>query len=331
MVARRSRHALAGLALAFALGVGGEARAQTPVIPDTQGVGHIRSMTHNPLESAAHERLRRLAEQVRRHPDDAELLATYGLALVRSGQHDEGLNALMRASAREPEEPRVSLLYSKALIKTGHPEQAIEQALKAARSPLSSEDEVGEAFSVAGFARYRQGRVPEAEKYLRQSVKHTPRNAGAVLNLGLVLYSSGRRAAGVAAMEKAAQLAPEDPRIQRIVADLYDNTGQPRKSLEAWEKVSSAHPEDVDVHLKIAMGWVSLGEAGKAVTHLRDAVAAQPNNHRVHVVLAAALAQIGSFEEARTEAARARDLGAEVTELLKTIEGREQVARDDRE
>ena len=298
----------------------GSALAQRPAIPQTEGASVVKPpATPDPNAAAMEERIESLAQEVRSHPDDAELLATYGLSLVRYGRHDEGLNALMRASAKAPEEPRVALLYSKALLRVKSFEQAAVKALKVVDSPLATKKEIGEACSVAGYARYRQGNAEQAEKYLREAVAHMPQDAGANLNLGLVIYSTGQVAKGISLMEKAALLAPDDPRIQRIIAGLYDTLGQSEKSLEAWEVVSTAYPADIEIRLKLAAGWLALNRADRSLPHLQSLAATPPPNRRVQILLSTAYSALGEFENARAHAEEARRLGANVTDLLQRI------------
>lgn len=325
MIARCSNLVLIGVVGTLGIAFAGQVLAQTPAIPESEGVSHLRAMPERRDRSRREKRLEEMAAAVRRNPDDAKQLASYGLALVHAGRHDEGLNALIRASSKAGLEPEVNLLYAKALIRTGSPEQAIEKALEVTQSPLATQDEIGEAYSVAGFARWRQGSISGAETYLRQAIKYTPKNAGALLNLGLVLYGSDRRSAGIASMEKAALLAPDDARIQRIMADLYDNMGQSEKSLAAWEKVAVARPDDVQVRLKIATGWLAQEQAAKAIPHLVVAVEEshkQKNKRQAHVLLANAFAQTERYEEAREQAKEAQRLGADMSDLLQLIEAK---------
>ncbi len=280
----------------------------------------IRAVRTKAPASSEENRVDRLAREARENPGDAALLAAYGLALVNAGRTDEGITTLERASRKAPGSAEVRILHAKGLLKAQRVKEAVQIAMIVARSARSTPEEAGEAYSVAGFGVWRLGDLRKAEAYLRQALEFTPKNHGAMLNLGLLVYNTGRYSQGAELMEKAAALAPDDPRVQKTVADLYESTGQARKSLEAWERVAASRPKDGRLRMKLGSGWYALGEYAKALPHYEAAAAYLAGEPEPLLGLASVLLQLGRHDEARAAALQAKELGATVERLLALID-----------
>ncbi len=108
-------------------------------------------------------------------PNDAQLLANLGLALLETGDRRSAISVFQRAVAAEPDNGQTRFRLAAALLEDGQINQAAIEA--------------------------------EAAVRLR------PNDASAHDLLGVALAMSGRTDAAVAALDKARQLAPNDPAI----------------------------------------------------------------------------------------------------------------------
>lgn len=297
---------------------GGPLLAQTA--HGSEPARHTRAMSAaNGGKGEDSQRLRLLAEQVRQNPNDGVLLARYGLSLVKAGRSDEGLSALSRAVVTNPDEPEILLLHSKGLLRAGHFDEAASEALKAVQSPLASREQEAEGFSVAGFAKWRQGNVGAAEGLLRKSVEKDRSNPRPFFNLGMLLYSSGRRVEGTRYLEEAAQIAPDDLKVLRVLSDLYERQGRADRALVFLQRAARILPNDAQLGAKIGVMYLTLGEPGKALSHFDRAVSLEPSNKDYHLAYATCLAKSGKWEEARRQAGIAEELGADVSAVRKLI------------
>jgi len=282
---------------------------------------HTRAMSAaNGGDGEDSQEVRLLAEQVRQNPNDSVLLARYGLSLVKAGRSDEGLSALSRAVVTSPDEPEVLLLHSKGLLRTGHFDEAARDALKAVKSPLASQEQEAEGFSVAGFAKWRQGNVTAAEGLLRKSVAKDRSNPRPFFNLGMLLYSSGRRVEGTKYLEEAAQIAPKDLKVLRVLSDLYERQGQVDRALVYLERAARILPNDARLGAKIGVLYLTRGEAEKAISHFDRVVSLEPSNKDYHLAYATCLAKSGRLDEARRQAGIAEELGADISAVRELID-----------
>ena len=135
----------------------------------------------------------------------AMLLVTAGAEIASSGQPElpapEAWEALKRGDAA-----KAASLFREALD----------------RSPRNPILHFG-----AGWAAYSLGRYDAATSALKRALEYNPSFVQAAALLGTVAYANSDLDLAIRSMEKAAALAPHDPRI--------------RRQLEEWRKESAVH------------------------------------------------------------------------------------------
>ncbi len=290
--------------------------------PPTQPVGHMARVGDEAgTAEAIRAHLAELSARVQQAPEDHQLLARYGLALVKAGRSDEGLAVLTRAAVAAPEEPEVLLLYAKGMLRAELFDEAVRQGLAAAVSPLANRKIRAEGYSVAGFARWRQGNVRRAEELLRKSVTFDKSNPRAFFNLGVLLYNSGKRAEGVGFLEQAFEIAPRDQRVLKGLADLYQRQGQLKKSLEFLERLAEQRGDDAPLAARMGALYLQTGQRDKAVEYMGRAVDLEPSNRDYHFGYATTLARAGRLDEARRQVEIAEEMGLDVSAVRRIIDG----------
>ena len=83
---------------------------------------------------------------------------------------------------------------------------------------------------------HRGGRFDEAERLWRALAETHPELGGVHANLGLLLARAGRSADAVAALERAVQASPTQPRFHNELGIAYRNNGQFAKAKDAYER-----------------------------------------------------------------------------------------------
>jgi Flp pilus assembly protein TadD len=282
-----------------------------------------------PLTEDNQQRLDELARIVRENPDDALEMARYGLALIQVGRKDDGLAALTRASAQAPEDPRVSLYHAKGLWKSGYVVEAFDEALEVTRSPLASQEDVAEAYFVAGTVRSIQGDYGSGEKYLVASIARDAGNIGALVNLGLMLVAQGRSGEGLGYLMKARVRAPESERVQLTYAKVLEHLGKMEEAREAWEVVLRFRPDDVYVLAHLGGAYLATHRNEQAAEKLARVVELEPDDPLAHLMYGEALLRLGRYDEARLQAAEAGKLGQPAESLLAAIEFEERQAESE--
>jgi len=95
---------------------------------------------------------------------------------------------------------------------------------------------------------YRQsGDEVAAEDVLRRAIGINAGSADLHHTLGLSLIRQQRVPDGVAELQRAAKLAPENPRYVYVYAVALNSTGQPRQAMMVLQGAHNAHPNDRDI------------------------------------------------------------------------------------
>ncbi|MCU6667797.1 sulfotransferase [Enterobacteriaceae bacterium H4N4] len=81
-----------------------------------------------------------------------------------------------------------------------------------------------------GIARYREGKLDEAEMLFRRLLHHVPEHATAHFMVGLICVHKGHLADGIEHMEKAHQACPWNANWRRDLAQAYELAEQPEKA-----------------------------------------------------------------------------------------------------
>lgn len=90
-----------------------------------------------------------------------------------------------------------------------------------------------------------QNHYEEAIKHYQKCIDLQPRNVEHHLNLGSLLASMGRYPQAFARFEKAAKVAPGDPRLTVAIADVHERAGDEAKAIEVLAPSIERGDEDV--------------------------------------------------------------------------------------
>lgn len=144
-------------------------------------------------------------------PNDPQLSARHGQALLATGRHEEALPFLRYAveSGFANDDVQRSLALALALN---------EMYAESARLlDTTVADSKGDHDIVSGFLELQGGRFPEAEATIRRVVEGRPDNAESVNLLAATIYPQSRFGDAVVLLERAHEL---DPRVTEIESNL---------------------------------------------------------------------------------------------------------------
>ncbi|NJN63913.1 MAG: tetratricopeptide repeat protein [Acidobacteria bacterium] len=187
--------------------------------------------------------------------------------------------------------------------------RAAAVAVQVAQSPLASDTERSEGYYIAGNARAKLGEREDAERLFRAAVDADSKNAKALMNLGVLLYSSDRESEGISSLMLAAKRANDDPRLLIRIADVLDATGRTEMALPMRKRTVELLPAEPDAHIVYARALMNARMIEEAAAELQRAVELAPENGYAHVSLAQVLLLSERFDEAEAHAKRARELG----------------------
>lgn len=134
-----------------------------------------------------------------------------------------------------------------------------------------------------------------------------------------LLLSAGQTDAGVAEVERALELAPDDPNPLRLLGDYHSGRGDFRAASLAYQRFLKLQPGDAEVHFRLGVARERTGDRSGAIESLRraadlDAKAVEPRNN-----LAFLLEQEDRLDEALVAAQQAYALDDSSPMVLDTL------------
>jgi Flp pilus assembly protein TadD len=178
------------------------------------------------------------------HIEEGRERAWLSLAhVLESTKADDAIAAYQQAEKLQPRDPEPHLAAAMLLEKQNKYADAASEYKQAFALDPSSD-------ALTGLANlYMTGRkFPEAEQYLRKLVEAQPSNAAAHIQLGRVLAAEQKNDAAVAELQSGAKLAPNDPSVQRDLADLYTTVGKDSEAAATYRLLLGSQPNDPYLH-----------------------------------------------------------------------------------
>jgi hypothetical protein len=125
-----------------------------------------------------------------------------------------------------------------------------------------------------------------------------PRSVIATLNLGLVHLNRSEPAEAGQLLDRARELAPDNPRVLVGYGLLRAETGHPDEGLELALRGLGREPMEPSLHGLVARIYVIRNEFDKASAHYREAVRLQPHVPGHHFTLSFTLLKAGRIQPA---------------------------------
>jgi len=204
-----------------------------------------------------------------------------------------------RIAMVSPDTPRVWTRAGWLYHEAGNYERALEYA----RRDLAFEnaDVQSAARELIGACKIEQGEVAEGIADLEAAVELAPENVKAMERIGRTLEKSGRVEEAVPWYERAVETAPRynPPKIK--LARIYTESGRREAARQLYQQVLEANAFDVDALIELSR--LDIEESGptslrRAIRRLRKLLTIMPDHTDARVNLAAALHAAGETDEA---------------------------------
>ncbi|WP_339871862.1 tetratricopeptide repeat protein [uncultured Brevundimonas sp.] len=166
----------------------------------------------------------------------------------------------------------------------------------------TGEMEINPADPVAGpraaQALREMGRYDQAAEAAAKTLVAQPANYDALLELGRAHIARGQAFYGIAALEQARALRPDDWRPLSLLGAAYQQVRRPEDARLAWNEGLRLSPDNPDILNNVAIGWLTAGDPAAAETLLRRAVAQPGASLQVRLNLAMAMGLQNKIAEA---------------------------------
>ncbi len=238
----------------------------------------------------------RLAEQQCREilkvlPDTAEAHCLLGSALAAQQRHGEAIASLRLATRLNSSDADTWRELAAELLLSGddagadaaHAEEllagALDPRLQTAARALVDND------------------IPTAEHLLREHLRQTPNDSGALRMLAEVGGRLGRFDDALAMLDHALQIAPGFTAARFNRALVLYRVGRYAEALDELERLLAAEPDNGSYHNLKAAVLSNIGELGGALEHLEVALAARPTQPKVWMSYGHSLKTIGRRDD----------------------------------
>ena len=223
-----------------------------------------------------------------------------GLLAEARGKLDQAAEAYQEAIHLGERAPQVYQRLISHLLQTNQVDEA-EHYLTLMQNQASSAEGYSHLKSVVAAQR---GQVDRALESARREVEQRPKDPAAQRWLGQLLLSAEKTAEAEAALKKAVELAPDDPRTLGVMFSFYLHTKRPAEARKVLQQLAKNEKLDkAQRALMLAQGYELLGDKDQANANYRAATQLDVENSAAKVQLAKYLLRTGTAAD-RSEAER---------------------------
>jgi tetratricopeptide (TPR) repeat protein len=242
------------------------------------------------------EAVKLLKESVDSQPDNAEIQATYGLALLDLDPTSaNGERAIEKSLALNPKQQRLRLALAKRAIAMSNKAQAIAQLKKG-----YGEDRQDLFMQQAYFkALLGDGRLEEVKTEISNFQKDYPNSARGVFLEGWYKITQNDYVGAQAAFERALAVKGNTEKTLSYagLAQLFEIQKQPQKAVNAWQSLLQEDPAQIPAYTSWLKQMQELKRIKEANAFLID-LEKKTDKWEPSVVLAQFLALQGEFSQA---------------------------------
>ncbi len=177
----------------------------------------------------------------------------------------------------------------------------------------------------------RAGRLDEAERQYRETLRVTPEHARARTNLAMALERQGRVEEALAEAERAVRSAPDFAWSHYVLGNMHARHGRPELAAGELAAAARLEPSDALARFELGGALIQMGRFEEAVPPLRESLRLDPTFAPAHAALGGVYAQLRRFDDARSQLATALRLDPRirgVREVLERLEVAERGAPD---
>lgn len=242
-------------------------------------------------------------------PDLSVLLqsATGIFALRTYAQEDYGAaeNAIRSYIAKNPDVADAWYLLGLILAKSEKTDESIEALAKAADMYTANAGPL----VVMGDLLWSTDRREDAKKAYLKASERDPVDWRAQESLGIMAEQEKDIEEALRRYELALVALPRDAfRTRQRLSQLYRRMGDPEKSVEVLEPYVAGHPDDTDALVALGRAQLDAGEFAGAAESLTAALKADANDVKVLLSLAMARFELGDTDAAFEAIAQAEEL-----------------------
>lgn len=178
---------------------------------------------------------------------------------------DEIIESLNKALSNNPEDWE-ALLFKWLIESPGYEES------KEIKKVFSLRPEIPLPYYEIGKAKFRVGKIEEAEKWLKDAIERNSEHPLALHLLGEISISKGNGEEGISLIEKAISLEPELPNSHFVLGTLYYDFGEDQRALEEFKKALDLRPLWEDPYFQSSLILMEDSRWDEAISYLSEVI-----------------------------------------------------------
>lgn len=167
--------------------------------------------------------------------------------------------------------------------------------------------------------RRRDGKLAEADSYLRRVVEDEPGNAEAHHLRGIIAHQSGALGHAIEHLGRAAQLTPDNALFHANLGEMLRQAGRNDEAMAECDKALAINPDYADVLSNRGILLYDEGEFDRALADYDRAVALKPGFVQAHSNRGNALRALKRLDEAVVAYRRALELAPNFAQALNNL------------
>lgn len=219
-----------------------------------------------------------------------------GMAHLRAGRWNEGVECLQRALAERPDFAEVWSNLGYGLRELGR----LDEAREALERAVGLRPDLAEAWNLLGLIAQARQRHESAREHFTRAIDIAPRFAIAWMNRAKSDYEMGHPQHALEGYARSLALDPRHPDTHVNIGYVHYMEGNAEAAVDHFRQALRLRPEYARAHLGLAHALRLSGQSGW-MEHYQDAVRISPESVTAHQRLSNALFVEGRFEEAWRE------------------------------
>lgn len=248
--------------------------------------------------------------------ENPENLQDLAEASLLQGDYDRAARHFRKVLETQPKESIAARRgLATALECLGQSPQAVRQFSRIIRE--SGAD--WEASMALGEIYAREGRTSEGIAHLEEAVKLEPENPFPYLKLAEELRRRGYRERALRAIQGAVLMAPDQSFYHYWMGDILLELGRHEPALSAFRAAIELSPGDDYFYIQASLAFWATGRTLEAIKAVRMASDLDPEKLWYRVLLAEYLRKSGQVDEAEIELKAAKEIGSYERENLRRL------------
>jgi tetratricopeptide (TPR) repeat protein len=220
---------------------------------------------------------------------------TYGVAMFQHGYLEQAAAAFLLVIAAKPQEPEAYYNLGTLYLR----KNALPDARRYLRQTVELRPDYPEAWNNLGMLAGQEGQMDEAIHNFQQSLSQRPNYVIALLNLGNLYRRQGAADEAERLLSRALELEPDNPETNYSLGMLYARQDQLERARNFLERAVNLRPDYPDALNNLGVLFVREQHYSEAQQRFETAIRVAPNFDQAYLNLARLYVLLKDKEKAR--------------------------------